>query len=665
MISIIGGAGYGKSSLAHHIYEEVEEFQDKFWCNFQNPISFDNFGLWLLRKILGDEKYYKSFLLYQKLEDDEMATELVSLLIKRRYLLTMDNIETLEGVLWQPYQNFLEKWLMSGGGGIILITSRNKLELEPYVRCRCSELSGLSVKAGISLLNSKGIKGTDENLKKFVEIADGHPLLLTLTADWITKEEADGKKIEIYTLSDNDLVLFEEIAGPHRNPVVTLGKIFEESFRNLSPRMRTLLLNASIIRYPFSIKMARMISSRNLAEKILRQELVKHSLLLEEKVDGKWLFKFQPLIQRYAQHLLKKEGNYYQAHQRLINYLNKEIIKKINENDLDNNLELLEIIYHYCEVEQYEQASNFLYDRFEFLNLRGYYKVLQKYYEILIPKLLLYPPDKKSKLEASLANLGSVYQALGNYSQALDYYQKTLEIIQQNNYELGKAFILDRIALVYVLQGNLKRAVLHFQQAIEIVQGLEEKHYETIFYSDLALAYDHCKKYEKAIETYHKAIEKFVLWGDRQSEATCLGKLGNIYFRQKKYSEAIQLYEQSLDIARQNGFRHIEALALCDIGILKFKQKKYSEAIKHLQPALDTFKEIGDRYHESICLEKLSLAQFKKNIWNPDINYWKDYNNAIQMKRELGVPLEISNPILGKWKDFYARLMAWIFDMTS
>lgn len=658
LIGVVGAGGYGKSSLVAHLYEKAEGFQGKFWANFQNPTSFSTFGLWLFRKILGDKKYKNTSFLYQKLTDDKLATELVNQLTKARYLLVMDNLETLERDYWQPYLHFLQKWLMAGGGGSILITSRTEQELQPAIRCRWLRLLGLSIETGISLLQSLGIRGTEEYLSQFVGIAEGHPLLLTLAAGWIKQLETDRNQIEIHTLNKNDLTLFDEIVGPHRDrPEVSVGKVFEESFRCLAKPMQTLLMNLSVYRRPFSTKMAKIISSGNLGEKILQREFVRRSLLLGQKIDGKWLFKFQPLIQRYAQFLLKQEGNFSKAHKQVITYFENEIRKKTNLKEVEEALELIEIIYHYCETEQYEQAADFLNSLFRFLNIRGYYKLLRDYYEMVIPKLLLNPPENKSKIAVSLCNQGFVYQELADYPQALDSLQKGLEICRQNNERFGEASALDRISTVYTFQGKSEQAIACSQKAIEIVRYLGEKHSESVYIGNLALAYDHAKNFQKAIEAYHQGIEVLRQFGDKENEATYLKNLGNVYYRQNNHSAAITLYEQSLEIAREIGFRNGEANALCDIGIIYFKQKKFSKAIKYLEPALVIYQETGNRYNEIVCSKKLEAAKMIHNF--PSLDSIKNWQLANQMLNKLGVPMDKWNPITEKISQLLTKFLEW------
>jgi len=654
IIGVVAAGGYGKSSLVDHVFEQVEELQDKLWANFQESCSFNGFGLWLLAKIARDK-------IYQGNTDEDLATELVNRLAKGQYLLVMDNLETLVGTpSWQSYQAFFQKWLAKGRNSTILITCREHIELQFEHRCHWIELSGLSIESGITLLESLGIRGEETQLKKFVETAEGHPLLLTLAAQWIKSLEADGKKIEIHTLSENQVTLFEKIVGSHRSdPQASVGKVLSESFRRLSQPMQLLLMNLSVYRRPFSTKMAKVMTPHDVKESMIKKEFVQRSLVIQQKSNGKSLFRFQPLIKRYIQFLLKQEGDLIEAHKRAIEYYDTESRRRKYLKE-EEALELFEIVYHGCEAEQTEHAARVLNDNFDWLKSRGYFDVIQNYYELVIQYLELQPLNDLFLLPKCWHHLGAAYLVQGKYQQAMDAAEKTLEL--SGDYQLSKASTWDRISEIRIKQGKPQLAIGFSKQALEIARQSSDLHFLSAILGNLALAYDHSKQYESAVETYEEALKICRQLKYTESESRLLKGLGNIYYRpdnpQKDFTKAIQHYEEALGIAEKFGFQHIKAGVLCDWGIIHLKQRDFLKALNNLQVARDIFGQIGDRQNEAICLRFLGATQavhnWKIGNWNWNIESIETLLAAKKIERELGVPID---PNVDKFQGLLYRLL--------
>lgn len=667
LIGTFAAGGYGKSSLIAYLYQRIDGFQDKFWANFQEPVGFRTFGLWLGRKIKGDEAYVKTYKQFLKtLTDEKLVTELTNWLAKSRYLLVMDNLESLlEHSSWDSYKNFLQKWSVRGSGGAILITSQEKLDLDPNNRCRWLNLLGLPIESGINLLKSLGIQGSEPQLEKFVEIAEGHPLLLTLSASWIKQFKSDAK-VEIHTLGDSDLTLFEEIVGEHRgNPSASVGKVLEKSIRGMSQQMQTLITNASVFRHPFSLKMAQAISSDNIKESKIRLHLIQRSLLIEQRSNGKTLFRFQPLIQRYTRFLLRKEGNLTKVHQLAVVYYENELKrfsrslgKRINltETQEEELLELLEIIYHRCEIGQAEYATGFFANNFdEVLNRLGYFEILQDYYQMLINKLEIKNLKNPQVLASCWGNLSAVYIHQGKYQKSIDAAMSAQEISREIGYLLGEALCLDRIGAAYDFQGKTDLAISYAEKALEVAKKIKSPDLdEAIFLSNLARYYDSSKQYEKAIQAFQKTLKIFQRAKDRRKEALILKCLGNAYYRlglviaspknvkEKNHQEARYFYERALSIARNIGDRNTMASILLDLGTLFSKQKDFLKAVEYQEQALDIFRKTGDRRNELTCLIMLAVPYLSRGELSKAFPLLRQ---AKIIHNELGVPLDVRHPL--------------------
>lgn len=247
LIGISGLGGYGKSALADRLYERqigstagnrTGRFDQGIWVTLSQPYNFSEWGRWLLGQ-LGMQ-------LEEKAPDQDLINALVKRLSAMPTLVVLDNLETLlqQDGTWQmpSYQQFLLKWLEQGHNSTLLVTTREQPQLlvNPDRWCR---LAGLKPAEGEQLLRKRGIQGSTADLQQFVELADGHPLLLNLAASLLM--DRFGSQPDI-TRRDADLNLFEIVGLHHGDPETNVGKLFTASLERLEPQWQELLLNLTV-----------------------------------------------------------------------------------------------------------------------------------------------------------------------------------------------------------------------------------------------------------------------------------------------------------------------------------------------------------------------------------------------------------------------------------
>jgi tetratricopeptide (TPR) repeat protein len=304
LVEIIGVGGYGKSALATRVFEQAVGFQKKFWVSFRPLFSeefpaFPVFGRWFGRKFgyRPDPNW----------TDEQLATEALNRLTQNRCLLVLDNLETLLDPTGQwrdvGYRNFLLRWFGTGGGGVLLMTSRERPHLPPNTlnQTRWYPIGGLPIEAGIALLTDQQVQGSQAELREYVALADGHPLLLNLTVGFL--KNAAGDRPQISVLKRAEFKLFEMV-GLHRNdPETSIKLILDASLQRLEQELRIVLFEICLFPMPFSQKLLKVARDSTATEDQLRQ-LAKRSLLLEIYQSEDWTFQFQPLIRNYLQQQL-------------------------------------------------------------------------------------------------------------------------------------------------------------------------------------------------------------------------------------------------------------------------------------------------------------------------------------------------------------------------
>ncbi len=153
----------------------------------------------------------------------EKGAKLAAFVARRRALLILDGMEPLQyppssplhGELRDPGVAALLKRLAGQNPGLCVVTTRE--EVRDLARFRGTtapewKLEGLSLRAGVELLEKLRVWGSRDDLKKLVEDVDGHALTLQLLGAYL--RDAHGGDVR-----QRDLIPFEEadreIQGGH------------------------------------------------------------------------------------------------------------------------------------------------------------------------------------------------------------------------------------------------------------------------------------------------------------------------------------------------------------------------------------------------------------------------------------------------------------------
>ncbi|MEH2449412.1 MAG: NB-ARC domain-containing protein [Nostoc sp.] len=375
LIGIEGIGGTGKSMLATKIYDEIADFPKRFWADVSNGAGFSD----LARQVISE------FGFPVPEQEAQLVEALVGCLRSEQFLLIIDNLESL----LQPdrqwgslfYGDFFQAWVEHGGNSKVIVTTRERPELKGF---EWLTLKGLQVNEGVALLSVLGIRG---DLTQFVELVDGHPLLLRLVADLLKAEysqDPDLSRLADLGLGNlRQLLTDSQVVGIHHRENVGMVLVLDASFNRLNELQKALLLNINVYRGAVDSAAAVAMLPGSSAPEIEKElkNLVKRSLLVD-KLNGKWRFDFQPVVSEYVRYQV---GDQTQAHQRAIYYylLNDKQQPWQTQEDIK---EYLEVFYHWYQVENYDRAFDVLKACDDFLTLRGYYADQVELYEQLVSK---------------------------------------------------------------------------------------------------------------------------------------------------------------------------------------------------------------------------------------------------------------------------------------
>ena len=621
LIGIEGIGGIGKSMLATKISEEIKSCLEPFWADVSDGAGFSG----LAREVLT------KFGFPVPEQETQLVKALVNCLCSGQFLLIIDNLESL----LQPdrqwgslfYSDFFNAWVEFGGNSKVLVTTRERPELKGF---KWLPLKGLQVEEGVALLDELGIRG---DLAEFVELVDGHPLLLKLVAD-LLKEEYDQDP-DLRRLADlglgnlRQLLTDPQVVGVHRQENVGIVLVLDASYERLSELQKTLLLNISVYRGAVDSAAAVAVLPGSSEKEIDRElrNLVKRSLLVEEK--GR--FKFQPVVLEYVRY---KAGNQTEAHQRAIDYYYDLLNKKQEPRETKEDIrEYLEIFYHWYQLKNYDSAFDVLNFCNEFLSLQGYYTVQVDLWGQLIAAWEKTGRRENWNYGAALTSLGNAYNSLGQYQRAIDFQQQSLKIQQQIGNRNGEAISLNNLGNAYNYLGEFQRAIEFFEQSLQIQQEIGDRNVEGLTLNNLGNAYNGLGNYQRAIEFFEESLKIFRQIGNRNGEGASLGNLGNVYNYLGEYQRAIQFFEECLKISKEIGDRNQLGISLYNLGNAYNYLGEYQQAIEFFGKSLKIFKEIGNPNQVAICSWNLGNAHNLLGQYQRAIEF---YQQSLNIQQEIG-----------------------------
>ncbi|MBD1904664.1 tetratricopeptide repeat protein [Funiculus sociatus GB2-A5] len=633
LIGITGLGGFGKSTLAVKIYEEDSaEFVRIGWVDVSRRVTFTE----LARRVLLRLGFSASTV--DAIPELSLVDALVNHLREGRYLLVIDNLESL----LQPdgqwldaiYEQFFHGWLGCGGKSVILVTTRERPDF-PAIKLKWLPLPGLSPAEGAYLLRAAGVLGTEAELQDFAKKAEGHPLLLTLVANFLIEEEQPNPQINYlqnYGLANvSQLLTDEKLKGSHREGKtdIWMRLVLDASFHRLSDKLQRLLLNLSVYRIAFNGAMAdAQLPGEEVSERDLRQ-LARRSLLQEErdKNRGRW-FQFHPFILAYIK---QKASNLTEAHQKAIAYY-KENAKSEPWQTISDVAEYLEVFYHCYELGKYDDAFKAIGLCADFLTLRGYNIDLVELYRQLV-EAWQQSNSESWEFAASLNSLGNAYNSLGQYQSAIDYLQQSLAITREMSARNGEAKSLIGLGNAYNSLGQYRLAIDYLEQSLAIFREISDCNGEAASLGNLGSAYCSLGQYSLAIDYYQQSLAILPEVGDCREEAYSLIGLGNACHSLGQYRLAIDYLQQSLAIFREIGDRNGEANSLIGLGSAYNSLGQYPIAIDYFQQSLAIFREIGDRNGEANSLIGLGNAYNSLGQYPIAIGY---YQQSLAIQREIG-----------------------------
>lgn len=286
LISVLGLSGIGKSYLVRKFIDlNLDKFQVIIWKSLKYPQSLNS----LITDLLNT---------YQQQSEETLQAnlkQLFDILIQKRCLIILDNIETIftNGQFagqYQPeyldYQKFFKMITEINHQSSVILISQEKC---PEMNClyqqlnlsQSLELSGLN---DINILDNIGLKNQDSWLK-LIQIYEGNSTYLKDIVILI-QDVYDGEVTEF--LAENSLIITQNIQSH-----------FHDLFNRLSAIEKQIILELSKLNQPISredLKQNLALSSVDFVKGL--QSLQQRYLVTKIK-ENKILFKLSPVFREY------------------------------------------------------------------------------------------------------------------------------------------------------------------------------------------------------------------------------------------------------------------------------------------------------------------------------------------------------------------------------
>lgn len=213
VVTIVAFGGVGKSTLAAHwAARKMNDIERYFDWSFYRQGSSDVF-LKTALEFFGDVALAAS-----AADGWTKGERLAQLVAQRPTLLILDGLEPLQdaktGDLRDPALKSLLRGLAARNPGLCLVTTRQEIpDLDTFQSTTAPQwqLAHLSMKAGASLLEQLGVKGTLPERETLASDVKGHALTLTLLGKFLAEAHGgDIRKRDLVSLHEAD---YEETSG--------------------------------------------------------------------------------------------------------------------------------------------------------------------------------------------------------------------------------------------------------------------------------------------------------------------------------------------------------------------------------------------------------------------------------------------------------------------
>ncbi len=516
---------------------------------------------------------------------EEKSESVRKLLQTKRYLLVLDNFETItDGSI----RDFLLKLPEPSKA---LITSREQKLPQAWM----VSIKGLEQNEALILIRNEGQRlglksienAEDQVLIHLYQATGGAPLAIKWATGQI-KQKGQSLDTVLSALHEAKGDIFEEV--------------FAQSWSLLTEDAKKVLMVMPTFASSASKDAIEAVSDvHHFALDEALGQLVQMWLVdvTDELEAAKRRYNMHPLTRAFAEAKLKMDDNNEKAiKQRNINYY-IELVRQYKGHHLEL-YDLLEIekdniisAINFCyTTKQWQNTLGLIRGIIHFLGVRGYWQERIQLGEIGV--------EVAERIEAKNFSSWLLVNALGWVHLQQGDYINAKVLIEQG---IVKAFEAEEFKIaasgkrnlgwIAREEGNLEAANLLTEEASELARHVNYKELINSLYSDFGELYLEVGKYKEAESCFKKSIDGFEDIGAKERIAKRFVLLGEVLLLQNKINESHQAYQESLILNQK--YKRQDIIARAKLGLAKLNEKSgnFNEAKNLVNEAYILFQKLG------------------------------------------------------------------------
>jgi predicted ATPase/transcriptional regulator with XRE-family HTH domain len=624
LFTILGPAGVGKTHLAQHMNQELQN-------------AFANGACWVELASLDDPALVAPAILQALHVSEEGHADAVaalrSTLRERHMLLVLDNFEQVRGAA-----PLLAELLRSAPRLSLLVTSRVALRLQaehvltlaPLAVPDLANLPGLTELAlvpAVALLlarlrtTSPELRLTEANALTLATLCvrvDGMPLALELVA-------AQGRLFAPRELLSEVAQQFvhmrrsgSQVPAHHRS----LATALRWSYEQLAPAVQRLFARLGSFANGWTVEAmvaACDLEGQGRAELLAGLEsLLDHSLIQRHVDDEHSRFAMLAMVREFALARLAERDEVPAMHSRLLDYwvgfaaqarqqlgfsAEQAAASKRLFAESDN---LRTSLAWALEQGEHERGMQLVGSLARYWYLRGYLREGRTWIE----RLLALPGQASAGVQAAaLDGLGLLAWRQGDYQQAEGWFEQALVLYRQGGDQQGEANVLSHLGLVCSERDKPEQTVRYYEQSLALYKALDDRLGMVTNLHNLGNFAVQRNQNQRAAALYAECLPLYEAIGDQSGLAMISLGLGVIARDEGELAGAESHFMHSLTLARQLGDRWAEATALINLCAVATDSGAYPQARAYGGEALVLYEQVGDQQSVSTAQVRLGLIE--------------------------------------------------------
>lgn len=626
LITVIGNAGYGKTSLIVEYLEKNKSTNLWYTLNESDTdiIVFINHLVKGLGLVFNEFKQNSLDLLLSATNPENVLQNVIAILAEELSNLETDNFSIVfndfhyirESEAVNKAVEYLIEY-MPENIKVIIISRHNphlKKLAQLKVRQEVLDISPNDLKLSIEeikeIFEKYSITLTESELEKIFNQTEGWIGILVLLLQTYNSD----KPINEYILSllDSNEPIFDYFAN--------------EIFELQEPEIKDFLLKTSILP-KIDKELCQEIGIEDFNHKI---DILKKQNLFEDNDE----LRYNQLFKEFLREKAKEDVSFFEVQQIYSDIARYMLKKKEIESAIENNI--LALDYEEAELNLLKIAQELIYtNRIETLS-----KFLQKF------------PDEYIDISTRLNMYqGEIYRLLGEYNDSILSYQKAEKIAERENdisslalsyvyqtiIQASKgetqdslidkalkmlnpediselAFAYNTKGITYLFGEKISESLKYFESSLKYYEQLNDSIGQAKVLHNLGFAYSMLGSFEHSKSTYERSIKHAESAGKYPYIMT-YNNIAIIYNYSGDFIEARNFAEKALTLSQKLGYKRDMAYAYWTLGMITSNLGEYIKSEDYFNQCLAIGMDLGDRHSQASALSGLSeLARLQGKL---------------------------------------------------